>query len=425
MPIPLPVPHDSTTPRRIVAASARATLAALLVVGSASASAHAGGVARLLLTDDTGAPLARQVCAHLYDTYAEVGDGFQSDGSGFLTVPDLPQGKYDLWVEGDLTGDPGGVVYRGIEVQDVGIALSIPRPGRVLGKLMLPDGTTPAVGYVVAVQSGTVPERGTPAERQAAAYARGALTCYAQTTVGDDGSFELRGLTPGKLSLDVRKPGEADPWWTISGVDVTADSATDLGTMAASVNGWQGMFDRRSLDGWAESGLYGQKPVSVDHDTIVLPHGSDMTGITWQRDLPRIDFEVSLQGKRVEGSDFYCGLTFPVNDSYCSLILGGWGGSLVGLSCLDGSDASQNETSTWIEFENERWYRIRLRVTASRITAWLDDKRIVDAHIEGRLISTRWEVDKCQPFGFATWRTTGALRDIRIRRLDAAEIPGA
>jgi hypothetical protein len=146
--------------------------------------------------------------------------------------------------------------------------------------------------------------------------------------------------------------------------------------------------------------------------------GNDMTGITWTREVPRTDYEVTLQARRVDGSDFFCGLTFPVQEDYCSLILGGWGGSVVGLSSLDGYDASENETTQWIQFDNQRWYRVRVRVTRARIEAWLDQKQIIDVKLEGRRISTRIEVDPSNPFGISTWRTTGAVRDLRLRRLD-------
>ena len=38
-----------------------------------------------------------------------------------------------------------------------------------------------------------------------------------------------------------------------------------------------------------------------------------------------MDYELRLEAKRVEGGDFFCGLTFPVGKEYCTLILGGWG----------------------------------------------------------------------------------------------------
>jgi hypothetical protein len=135
--------------------------------------------------------------------------------------------------------------------------------------------------------------------------------------------------------------------------------------------------------------------------------------------VPKVDYEVTLQGVRVAVSDFYCGLTFPVGDTFCSLILGGWGGSVVGLSSLDYADASENETTRWLQFRNGRWYRIRVRVLVDRIAAWLDGEKIVDVSIADRRVSTRIEVEPSKPFGISTWRTTGAARDIRLRRLTA------
>ena len=33
---------------------------------------------------------------------------------------------------------------------------------------------------------------------------------------------------------------------------------------------------------------------------------------------------------------------------------------------------NENESTTFIDFEQDRWYRIRLRVTAARIDVWID-----------------------------------------------------
>ena len=70
---------------------------------------------------------------------------------------------------------------------------------------------------------------------------------------------------------------------------------------------------------------------------------------------------------RVEGSDFFVGLTFPVRDSHASLIVGGWAGSVVGISSIDGRDASENETTEVMKFKNGQWYKFRLRVRADRL----------------------------------------------------------
>jgi hypothetical protein len=383
------------------------------------------------LRDSDGEPLGHVVKAHLYNTYGEInaaGGGVRSDLAGVIACERLPCTRYDLWVEsfatdpGRPTAPPAAALFRGLEVTPgdgpVTVDLTLPESGAVRGALLTADGETPAREYVVAVQSATVPDEDTGAEAWAAAYARGALACYAEAKVDSDGRFVLENLAPGTHALDVRRPGEREAWATIDGVEVKAGTVTDLGKVQVPSSGWQRMFDRRTLEGWAESDFYGQKEVRIENERIVLCEGTDMTGITWTKAIPRIEYEISLQAMRVDGSDFFCGLTFPVKEDYCSLILGGWGGSVVGLSSLDGFDASENETSDWIQFDNQRWYRVRLRVTAENIRAWLDADKIIDVDIQDRDISTRIEVERSKPFGIATWCTTGAVRDIRIRPLD-------
>jgi hypothetical protein len=56
-------------------------------------------------------------------------------------------------------------------------------------------------------------------------------------------------------------------------------------------------------------------------------------------------------------------------------------------------------------------------VTAEKIDAWLDERRIVDVVLKGKEIETRIEMIMSQPIGVASWRTKAALRDIRLRRL--------
>jgi len=178
------------------------------------------------------------------------------------------------------------------------------------------------------------------------------------------------------------------------------------------------LFDGKSLGQWAITDFGGQGKVYVKDGAIYMEMGNDMTGINWKGPLIRMNYEITLEAMRISGSDFFCGLTFPVAENPCSLILGGWGGGLCGLSNIDYYDAANNETTSFTSFENNKWYRVRLRVTPDRIEAWLDDEEIVNIEITGRKIDIRAEVDLSQPLGIATWQTGGAARNIRIRPLE-------
>ena len=179
------------------------------------------------------------------------------------------------------------------------------------------------------------------------------------------------------------------------------------------------MFDGKTLGEWTATNFGGEGRVEIDAGRIALGFGSDLTGITWKGPMPRVDYEVKLEARREEGSDFFCGLTFPVNDSYCSLILGGWGGTVVGLSSIDGLDASENETSQLMNFELNKWYTVALKVTQQKIEAWIDGAKIIDQQLAGRKISIRPEVELSRPFGLASWRTRAGLRKIAVRKIDA------
>jgi len=182
--------------------------------------------------------------------------------------------------------------------------------------------------------------------------------------------------------------------------------------------GWQPLFDGKTVGSWQSTKFGGEGAVKAENGQIVLETGKSLTGITWAgAELPKTNYEIALQAMRVEGRDFFAGITFPVGDSFCSLILGGWGGSVVGLSSINFLDASENETSQSIDFENGRWYSVRIRVTPDKIQAWLDDRQIINQDLKDNKISVRIEVEASEPLGVATWKTKGAVRDIRMRRL--------
>jgi hypothetical protein len=181
------------------------------------------------------------------------------------------------------------------------------------------------------------------------------------------------------------------------------------------------LFNGRTLEGWEITNFGPQGPVYVSDGRIILSMGDGCTGITWKGKFPDIGYILSIDAMKLEGNDFFCGVTFPVHGDPCTLIVGGWGGTTVGLSNIDGKDASENETTTLRKFETGRWYHIRIAVTEEYIRAWIDDDKVVDFSTDGKKLSVRPEVELSRPFGIASWRTTAAVRNIKVDKYAAKD----
>ncbi len=185
------------------------------------------------------------------------------------------------------------------------------------------------------------------------------------------------------------------------------------------------LFNGKDLSGWTETDFAGRGRVSVAQGELRLESGLIMTGVNYTNaaKLPKTNYEVEYEAKKLSGSDFFGCLTFPVGDSHASLVNGGWGGAVTGISSLNEADASENSTTQYIKYEENRWYKFRVRVTPKAIAVWLDDKPIIDEDITGKRVSMRaGEIELSKPLGFAVYQTSGALRHIRLRTLPAAPV---
>lgn len=176
------------------------------------------------------------------------------------------------------------------------------------------------------------------------------------------------------------------------------------------------LFDGKKLGYWKKSNFVHPGKIEVVDSAIVLGMGGYMTGISWTGPVVSMNYEINLDAKRVEGDDFFCGLTFPYGETVCSFIAGGWGGLTTGLSNINEEDASENETSNWMYFNNNQWYHIRLQVTPENINVWIDDRQMVELETTGKRIDIRSEMSACVPLGLATYWTAAAVKNITVQR---------
>jgi len=257
------------------------------------------------------------------------------------------------------------------------------------------------------------------------------------------------------------------------------------GTNAANTNqpapvkkdDWISLFNGKDLKGWEETDYAGRGKVEVKSGELHLDMGLILTGITYTNKaaLPKMNYEVTYEAKKINGADFFALFTFPVGEKHASLVPGGWGGAVTGISSINSMDASENDTTLYIKYEKNIWYKFRLRVTPKFITVWIDpherlilrkdtptdvyaeyakaadltpaqaeanlrklnpkldellkpgktiivpgEQQIIRADIHEKEVAMRpGEVELSVPLGFASFQSYGALRNILLRRLPA------
>ncbi len=171
---------------------------------------------------------------------------------------------------------------------------------------------------------------------------------------------------------------------------------------------------------WAAIQFGGEGEVRWREGVLSLDAGVELTGAHYEGSLPEMPYELELEARKVSGADFFCGLTFPLSspEECVTLIMGGWGGGTVGISSVDGMDASENETTTYGDFEQGRWYEIRIRVERECLSVFLDGKQVVDLETRGKNLGLRpGVIESCAPLGVAAWQTASEIRRLRWRSL--------
>lgn len=167
---------------------------------------------------------------------------------------------------------------------------------------------------------------------------------------------------------------------------------------------------------WSRVQFGGDGEIALVDGVFRIGMGVEMSGFRFNDQIPSVPYSLELEARKITGTDFFCGLTFPVRsqEECLTLVLGGWGGGTVGLSSIDEKDASENETTSYQNFEKERWYHLNLIVTEDQIEVKLDGESIINFEIGDQVLGLRsGPIDLCAPIGIATFQTHSEIRNLR------------
>ena len=183
------------------------------------------------------------------------------------------------------------------------------------------------------------------------------------------------------------------------------------------------LFDGKSLNDWESVDIGASGAVELEGGLMIINQGDSISGAVYKKaaSLPMTNYEISLEAKRLEGVDFFCGLTFPVGSvkTCATLVCGGWGGAVTGISNIDNLDASENSTSNFVRYEDNKWYAVKVRVTPENLSVWIDEKHLIDQDLKDKKISVRpGPIESYLPLSFTTYATTAAIRNVKLKVLE-------
>jgi hypothetical protein len=188
------------------------------------------------------------------------------------------------------------------------------------------------------------------------------------------------------------------------------------------------MFDGATMRGWRRGfgGVFGTDgELSAGDGELLLAGGRTSTGVAWAGQFPLVDYEVRLEAKRLVPNNSLCNILAPVDSQHCLFTLG----AVTGVSFLNGREAYWNPSRASLGRDVGRWYGVRLRVTAVRIAAWVDEAPLFDMPRRAYVPHLPGGHDALKPLGlFVPARARSALRSIRFRQLEpepAAPAPAA
>jgi len=184
------------------------------------------------------------------------------------------------------------------------------------------------------------------------------------------------------------------------------------------------LFNGKDLSGWKLADIWGNGKVEVLSNGVVsCDIGKPLSGIAYTNPFPTMSYEVKVEAMRKAGSDFLIALTLPVESNACTVVIGGWGGGLCGISSIDFMDAAENSYSSGVALTNNIWYTLRVRVTPGLLEVALNDTLYtakVPFEKSSRFsLRSGSDIDKTLPFGLATFETHALWRNLTVSEVSS------
>ncbi len=182
---------------------------------------------------------------------------------------------------------------------------------------------------------------------------------------------------------------------------------------------WTSLLNKDTFEAsWNRTNFGGEGDAELSDGVLTLGFGQPMTGINYKKtDFPKDNYEVQWKAKRVSGQDFFACVTLPIGEEFFSFIAGGWGGGLVGISSINDRDASDNDTTKFMSFDNDKWYQFKIRVSPETVQAWIDGEEVILVEREDLRFGLRMEVRASRPVGYCGFQSKVAVKDWEYRKL--------
>ena len=183
------------------------------------------------------------------------------------------------------------------------------------------------------------------------------------------------------------------------------------------------LFNGKDLSGWKAADIWGNGKVeALSNGVVSCGLGKPLTGLAYTNSFPTMSYEVKMEALRKEGSDFFVAMTIPVESNACTVVIGGWGGNLCGISSINFMDASENQYSESVSFKNDVWYTLRVRVTPGLLEVFLNDTlytaKVPFESSSAFTLRAGSDIDKTKPFGLATYETKALWRNLSVTTLE-------